>query len=122
MEMSVEILPPKPSFHWHTVTYDMEVVFPKIYHLVTSRRSKVRISNIPLQRNDPVKYLSSAWHLMDFQRNMLLKVPQCFAHPFSGNTPANRKQHRDQIVKCPAFLSGSQYVFNVFRFHKAFSS
>jgi hypothetical protein len=117
MEMPIEILSLKPSPHGHTVTHDMEVVLAKVYNPLASRRGKVGIPNVPLQWNSPIKYLGSARHLLNFERNMLLKVAQCFANPFSGNTPANRKQHSHELVKGAAFFSRSQYTLDVFNFH-----
>src|SRR5262245_43220254 len=80
------------------VTDHMEVAVSKVDDFVPVRIRDVSFSNIPFLRNDPIEHACAARHLMNSERNTVLKDLERFAHTVSRNAAANRVQLLDQCL------------------------
>jgi hypothetical protein len=113
MEMPGEFLTSISPLYGGAIADNVQVAVLKVYDSFPGSRRNICVSNVPLQRNSPIKYLRTTCYFANVERDMLLKVPKSLTYAFSGNTAANWVKQPHEVVEGLPLRSPSERALYV---------
>src|SRR5258708_35588270 len=97
-QVRLEFIQRKYATYRNAVVENVQIRFLEVDDALTPGILDVGIGNVPLRGNSPIENLRAAGNFVNIQSNVLADDSQCAADTVPGNAPADRVQHRDQIV------------------------
>ena len=93
-----------PSSHRNAVAHHVQIALPKVDNAFTDVVLDIGVPNIPFLRNRPVKHLSAAWDLMQFQGNSLLEQSQALPDTLARDASADWVKGFNQSICLPTLM------------------